>query len=63
MCRFFLSEESFSSFVSLRELDLSLNWLSNMTFDASDFPHLQVRMRETVVTGTILLLLWLMQYN
>ncbi|XP_076025159.1 X-ray radiation resistance-associated protein 1 [Genypterus blacodes] len=37
-----LSLESFSSFTSLRELDLSLNWLSNMTFDASDFPHLQV---------------------
>ncbi|KAM4545419.1 X-ray radiation resistance-associated protein 1 isoform 2-T2 [Odontesthes bonariensis] len=37
-----LSLESFSSFVSLRELNLSLNGIRNMTFDASDFPHLQV---------------------
>ncbi|KAG7516539.1 X-ray radiation resistance-associated 1 isoform X1 [Solea senegalensis] len=33
---------SFSSFVSLRELNLSLNRICNMTFDASDFPHLEV---------------------
>ncbi|KAF7666314.1 hypothetical protein LDENG_00109980 [Lucifuga dentata] len=37
-----LSLGSFSSFVSLRELDLSLNRLSSMTFDAADFPHLEV---------------------
>ncbi|XP_058483934.1 X-ray radiation resistance-associated protein 1 isoform X2 [Solea solea] len=33
---------SFSSFVSLRELNLSVNRICNMTFDASDFPHLEV---------------------
>ncbi|XP_068457490.1 X-ray radiation resistance-associated protein 1 [Clinocottus analis] len=38
----FLSLGSFSSFVSLRELNLSLNGLCNMTFHAADFPHLQV---------------------
>ncbi|KAM7374265.1 hypothetical protein PAMP_006933 [Pampus punctatissimus] len=37
-----LSLGSFSSFVSLRELNLSLNGLCNMTFDAADFPHLEV---------------------
>ncbi|XP_034462424.1 X-ray radiation resistance-associated protein 1 isoform X2 [Hippoglossus hippoglossus] len=37
-----LSLGSFSSFVSLRELNLSVNGIHNMTFDASDFPHLQV---------------------
>ncbi|XP_051257232.1 X-ray radiation resistance-associated protein 1 isoform X1 [Dicentrarchus labrax] len=37
-----LSLESFSSFVSLRELNLSLNGLCNMTFQAADFPHLEV---------------------
>ncbi|XP_031724990.1 X-ray radiation resistance-associated protein 1 isoform X1 [Anarrhichthys ocellatus] len=37
-----LSLGSFSSFVSLRELNLSLNGLCNMTFDAAHFPHLQV---------------------
>ncbi|KAM9729650.1 X-ray radiation resistance-associated protein 1 [Menidia menidia] len=33
---------SFSCFASLRELILSLNRICNMTFEASDFPHLQV---------------------
>ncbi|XP_030603145.1 X-ray radiation resistance-associated protein 1 isoform X2 [Archocentrus centrarchus] len=37
-----LSLGSFSSFVSLRELNLSLNGVCNMTFDAADFPHLEV---------------------
>ncbi|XP_049448063.1 X-ray radiation resistance-associated protein 1 isoform X1 [Epinephelus fuscoguttatus] len=37
-----LSLGSFSSFVSLRELSLSLSGISNMTFQASDFPHLKV---------------------
>uniref|UniRef100_UPI003AAD63C3 X-ray radiation resistance-associated protein 1 n=1 Tax=Centroberyx gerrardi TaxID=166262 RepID=UPI003AAD63C3 len=37
-----LSLGCFSSFCSLRELDLSLNGLRNMTFDAADFPHLEV---------------------
>ncbi|XP_034405820.1 X-ray radiation resistance-associated protein 1 [Cyclopterus lumpus] len=37
-----LSLGSFSSFVSLRELNLSLNGLCNMTCHAADFPHLQV---------------------
>ncbi|KAM7397917.1 hypothetical protein PAMA_005994 [Pampus argenteus] len=37
-----LSLGSFSSFVFLRELNLSLNGLCNMTFDAADFPHLEV---------------------
>ncbi|KAM3600904.1 uncharacterized protein V6R79_004375 [Siganus canaliculatus] len=32
----------FGSFVSLRELNLSLNGLCNLTFRAADFPHLQV---------------------
>ncbi|KAM9846376.1 X-ray radiation resistance-associated protein 1 [Aulostomus maculatus] len=38
----FLSVDSFCSFVSLRELNLSLNGLCNVTFDAADFPHLKV---------------------
>lgn len=37
-----LSIGSFSSFVSLRELDLSVNGICNMTFDAADFRHLEV---------------------
>ncbi|XP_031175907.1 X-ray radiation resistance-associated protein 1 isoform X2 [Sander lucioperca] len=37
-----LSLGSFSSFVSLRELNLALNGLCNMKFDAADFPHLEV---------------------
>ncbi|XP_028277989.1 X-ray radiation resistance-associated protein 1 [Parambassis ranga] len=37
-----LSLGSFSSFVSLRELNLSLNGISNMTFDVTDFPQLKV---------------------
>ncbi|XP_044078939.1 X-ray radiation resistance-associated protein 1 isoform X2 [Siniperca chuatsi] len=37
-----LSLGSFSSFVSLRELNLSLNGLCSMTFHAADFPHLEV---------------------
>ncbi|XP_070700143.1 X-ray radiation resistance-associated protein 1 [Pempheris klunzingeri] len=37
-----LSLASFSSFVSLRELNLSLNGLCNMTFHAADIPHLEV---------------------
>ncbi|XP_056267378.1 X-ray radiation resistance-associated protein 1 isoform X4 [Pseudoliparis swirei] len=37
-----LSLGSFSSFVSLRELNLSLNGLCDMTCHAADFPHLQV---------------------
>ncbi|XP_071373094.1 X-ray radiation resistance-associated protein 1 [Centroberyx affinis] len=37
-----LSLGCFSSFCSLRELDLSLNGLRNMTFDAANFPHLEV---------------------
>ncbi|XP_076606914.1 X-ray radiation resistance-associated protein 1 isoform X2 [Chaetodon auriga] len=37
-----LSLGSFSSFVSLRELNLSLNRLCNMTFHAADFPYLEV---------------------
>ncbi|XP_071317002.1 X-ray radiation resistance-associated protein 1 isoform X2 [Trachinotus anak] len=38
----FLSLGSFSSFVSLRELNLCVNRICNMTFDASDFPYLEV---------------------
>ncbi|XP_075876663.1 X-ray radiation resistance-associated protein 1 isoform X2 [Nelusetta ayraudi] len=38
----FLSLDSFSSVVSLRELNLTLNGLRNMTFNADDFPNLQV---------------------
>ncbi|KAK2828564.1 hypothetical protein Q5P01_019598 [Channa striata] len=38
----FLSLGSFSSFESLRELDLSVNRICNMAFDAADFPHLEV---------------------
>ncbi|XP_040907987.1 X-ray radiation resistance-associated protein 1 [Toxotes jaculatrix] len=37
-----LSLGSFSSFVSLRELNLSVNGICNMTFDAPDFPYLEV---------------------
>ncbi|KAM6983522.1 X-ray radiation resistance-associated protein 1 [Tautogolabrus adspersus] len=37
-----LSLGAFSSFLSLKELNLSLNGLGNMTFDAADFPHLEV---------------------
>ncbi|KAK5858444.1 hypothetical protein PBY51_002582 [Eleginops maclovinus] len=37
-----LSLGSFSGFVSLRKLNLSLNGISNMTFHAADFPHLEV---------------------
>ncbi|XP_054612091.1 X-ray radiation resistance-associated protein 1 isoform X2 [Dunckerocampus dactyliophorus] len=37
-----LSLGSFGSFVSLRELNLAVNGLCNVTFDAADFPHLQV---------------------
>uniref|UniRef100_A0A667X275 X-ray radiation resistance associated 1 n=1 Tax=Myripristis murdjan TaxID=586833 RepID=A0A667X275_9TELE len=37
-----LSLGSFSSFCSLIELDLSLNGIRNMAFDAADFPHLEV---------------------
>ncbi|XP_074528730.1 X-ray radiation resistance-associated protein 1 [Halichoeres trimaculatus] len=37
-----LSLDSFSSFVSLEELNLSLNRICSMTFDAADFPHLKV---------------------
>ncbi|XP_056140195.1 X-ray radiation resistance-associated protein 1 [Lampris incognitus] len=37
-----LSLGSFSNFCSLRELDLSLNGLCNMIFNAEDFPHLEV---------------------
>ncbi|KAF0038300.1 hypothetical protein F2P81_008784 [Scophthalmus maximus] len=37
-----LSLGSFSSFVSLRELNLAVNHIRNMTFEASDFPHLEV---------------------
>ncbi|KAK5918007.1 hypothetical protein CgunFtcFv8_002811 [Champsocephalus gunnari] len=37
-----LSLGSFSSFVSLRKLNVSLNGISNMTFQAADFPHLEV---------------------
>ncbi|XP_054481677.1 X-ray radiation resistance-associated protein 1 [Anoplopoma fimbria] len=37
-----LSLGSFSSFASLRELNLSLNGLCNMTFHAADFPHLEI---------------------
>ncbi|XP_035480838.1 X-ray radiation resistance-associated protein 1 isoform X2 [Scophthalmus maximus] len=37
-----LSLGSFSSFVSLRELNLAVNHICNMTFEASDFPHLEV---------------------
>lgn len=40
---FSFSAASFSSFVSLRELNLSLNGVCSMTFDAADFPHLEVR--------------------
>lgn len=34
---------SFSSFVSLRELNLSLNEVSDLMFDAAAFPLLEVR--------------------
>nr|XP_057943626.1 X-ray radiation resistance-associated protein 1 [Doryrhamphus excisus] len=37
-----LSLGSFSSFVSLRELNLAVNGLCHVTFDGADFPHLQV---------------------
>ncbi|XP_023152827.2 X-ray radiation resistance-associated protein 1 [Amphiprion ocellaris] len=37
-----LSLGSFSSFVSLRVLNLSLNGICNMTFDVADFPYLEV---------------------
>ncbi|XP_040036816.2 X-ray radiation resistance-associated protein 1 [Gasterosteus aculeatus] len=37
-----LSLGSFSSFMSLRELNLSLNGICNMTFHAAHFPNLQV---------------------
>ncbi|XP_028451860.1 X-ray radiation resistance-associated protein 1 isoform X2 [Perca flavescens] len=37
-----LSLGSLSSFVSLREVNLALNGLCNMKFDAADFPHLEV---------------------
>ncbi|XP_024865284.1 X-ray radiation resistance-associated protein 1 isoform X2 [Kryptolebias marmoratus] len=33
---------SFGCFVALKELNLSLNGLCNVTFDAADFPHLTV---------------------
>lgn len=38
----FLSLGHFSSFVSLRELNLSLNRLRDMIFDPADFSHLEV---------------------
>ncbi|XP_047463264.1 X-ray radiation resistance-associated protein 1 [Mugil cephalus] len=38
----YLSLGSFSSFTSLRELNLSLNGICNMTFDAVDFPYLEI---------------------
>ncbi|XP_029375677.1 X-ray radiation resistance-associated protein 1-like [Echeneis naucrates] len=38
-----LSLASFSSFVSLRELSLCVNGIRSMTFDAFNFPHLEVR--------------------
>ncbi|XP_027886857.1 X-ray radiation resistance-associated protein 1 isoform X1 [Xiphophorus couchianus] len=38
----FLSLGSFSSFTSLRELDLTMNRIKNMDFDVADFPHLEV---------------------
>ncbi|XP_055082874.1 X-ray radiation resistance-associated protein 1 [Periophthalmus magnuspinnatus] len=37
-----LSLGHFKSFVSLRELNLSLNRLQDMPFDPADFPHLEV---------------------
>ncbi|XP_069002626.1 X-ray radiation resistance-associated protein 1 isoform X1 [Embiotoca jacksoni] len=37
-----LSLGSFSSFVSLRELNLSLNGICNMAFSAADFPYLEL---------------------
>ncbi|KAI3373603.1 hypothetical protein L3Q82_022197 [Scortum barcoo] len=37
-----LSLGSFSSFVFLRELNLSLNGIYDMTFNAADFPHLEI---------------------
>ncbi|XP_039634222.1 X-ray radiation resistance-associated protein 1 isoform X2 [Perca fluviatilis] len=37
-----LSLGSLSSFVSVREVNLALNGLCNMKFDAADFPHLEV---------------------
>ncbi|XP_061818341.1 X-ray radiation resistance-associated protein 1 isoform X2 [Nerophis lumbriciformis] len=37
-----LSLDSFGSFVSLKELNLAVNGLCNVAFDAIDFPHLQV---------------------
>ncbi|XP_061754351.1 X-ray radiation resistance-associated protein 1 isoform X2 [Nerophis ophidion] len=37
-----LSLGSFGSFVSLKELNLAVNGLCNVTFDAIDFPHIQV---------------------
>ncbi|KAK7925496.1 hypothetical protein WMY93_007806 [Mugilogobius chulae] len=38
----FLSLDHFKTFVSLRELNLSLNRLQDMTFDPDDFPNLEV---------------------
>ncbi|KAM4726243.1 X-ray radiation resistance-associated protein 1 [Anableps anableps] len=38
----FLSLGLFSCFISLRELNLSLNRISNMVFDPAEFPHLEV---------------------
>lgn len=43
VCLFVPPADSFSSVVSLRELNLTLNGLRNMTFNADDFPILQVR--------------------
>ncbi|MED6267789.1 hypothetical protein CHARACLAT_015603 [Characodon lateralis] len=37
----FLSLGLFSCFMSLRELILPLNRISNIAFDAADFPHLE----------------------
>ncbi|CAJ1064059.1 X-ray radiation resistance-associated protein 1 [Xyrichtys novacula] len=37
-----LSLDSFRSFVSLRKLSLAVNGLCNLTFDADDFPQLEV---------------------
>lgn len=54
---------SFSSFVSLRKLNLSLNGLCNMTFQAADFPHLEVRtLTLTYLLDTLVLLLFLILY-
>lgn len=50
---FFTPADSFSSLVSLRQLNLTLNGLCNMSFNADDFPHLQVRRRPLTIFASL----------